>query len=133
MRGIALTTILALGLATQGAAKPSLREVDRVETGLFAIAVADKIRKECGTISGRMLRALGQMQDLADYAQSIGYSEAEIRAYVGSDAEKARMRSKRDAYLRTQGVVHSNPETYCAAGRAEIQQQSRIGALLRAR
>ena len=44
---------------------------------------------------------------------------------------RARMRAQRDAYLAERGVVKSDPETYCAAGRAEIRNGSRIGALLR--
>lgn len=120
-------------LAGSAAASQGLRQEQKVENGLFAIAVADKIRSECATISGRVLKALSQMQELADYAQSIGYSRAEIKAYTQSDIEKQRMEAKRDAYLRTQGVVQSDPETYCAAGHAEIQRSSRIGGLLRAR
>ncbi len=123
-----MTFFAGSALAAQG-----LRQEERVENGLFAIAVADKIRSECSTISGRVLKALSQMQELADYAQSIGYSRAEIKAYTQSDTEKQRMEAKRDAYLRTQGVVQSDPETYCAAGHAEIQRSSRIGGLLRAR
>ncbi len=133
MRKIVLfTLIVTLGAGT-ASANASLRNVDKVENGLFAIAVADKIRKECGSISGQVLKALSQMRGLADHARSLGYSDDEIKAYVDSEQEKARMEAKRDAYLTNQGVVNSQPETYCAAGRAEIQKSSRIGALLRAR
>lgn len=130
---VALISLLSMTLATASLANPSLREVPKVENGLFAIAVADKIRKECGSISGKVLKALSQLRDLSDHAESLGYSRDEIKAYVDSDTEKARMEAKRDAYLNKQGVVKSDPATYCAAGRAEIQKSSGIGALLRAR
>ncbi|MFK7875130.1 MAG: DUF5333 domain-containing protein [Paracoccaceae bacterium] len=129
---IALTLTAAVG-ATSALSKPSLRDVATVEEGLFVIAVADKIRKECGSISGRVLKAMSQMQQLNSFAQDQGYSSTEIKTYVNSDVEKTRMKAKRDAYLTNQGVVKSDPSTYCAAGRAEIQKSSRIGALLRAR
>ena len=125
-----LISSLAAGAA---AAKPSLSSVAKVEDGLFAITVANKIRRECGDISGRIFKARSELLALYDYAQSQGYSEAEIDAYINSDAEKNRMRAKRDTYLANNGVVKSQPETYCAAGRAEIQKSSRIGALLKAR
>ena len=114
-------------------AKPSLRDVARVEQGLFTIAVADKIRRECGDISGRMVRAHGLMRDLVNHARDLGYSDSEIRAYVDDKTEKTRVRARRDAYLSEQGVVKSRPETYCVAGRAEIRNSSEIGELLRAR
>ena len=131
MRGtlsLALVACLAAGVAV---AKPSLRDVEPVETGLLAISVADKIRRECGEISGRLLRAHGEMRALYDLARSRGFSDAEIEAYVTAESEKQRMRAKRDAYLAERGVVKSDPETYCAAGRAEIRSASRIGVLLR--
>lgn len=129
---VAVAVILSLS-STGVMAKPSLRNVGVVEDGLFAISVADKIRKECDTISGRVLKAMGQMRKLADHARDLGYMDDEIKTYVDSRTEKSRMRAKRDAYLTKQGVVNSQPETYCAAGRAEIQKSSRIGALLKAR
>ncbi len=132
MRAVTFSLIFSLA-ATGAFAKPSLRSVDVVEDGLFTIAVADKLRKECDGLAGKILKALSQLSDLQDYASSLGYSDAEIKAYVDSDAEKNRMKAKRDAYLIKQGVVKSDPATYCAAGRAEIQKSSRIGALLRAR
>ncbi|THH38988.1 hypothetical protein E4Z66_05365 [Aliishimia ponticola] len=133
MRFFVVSSLVCAVAAGSVAAKPSLRDVDPVENGLFAIAVADKIRNECDAISGRVLKAMRQLSDLQDYAVSIGYSKDEIKSYVRSDAEKRRMEAKRDAYLTTLGVVKSDPATYCAAGRAEIEKSSRIGALLRAR
>lgn len=128
--------VLALGCATATASTASagsLRDVARIESGLFSIAVADKIRRSCDAISGRYFRARQLMLDLLDHARGEGFSDAEIDAYVTNPAEKNRMRAKRDVYLANQGVVKTAPETYCAAGRAEIEKSSQIGALLRAR
>lgn len=129
-----LTTIAAL-LTAPGAvaSKPSLQNVAVVENGLLAITVADKIRRECDQIAGRIFKARGMLADLYEVARAEGYSDDEIEAYVSSDAQKSRMRVKRDAYLAEQGVVKSDPASYCAAGQAEINKSSQIGALLRAR
>lgn len=133
MRRIIIYTLAASLMAGSALAKPSLREVEQVENGLFSIVVADKIRRECTSISARFLRARSELRRLYEFARTQGYSEEEIEAYVNADSEKKRMEAKRDAYLRTRGVVKSNSETYCAAGRAEIQKSSQIGTLLRAR
>ena len=133
MRKIMLLSVIASLSAGTVTAKSSLQSVTAVENGVFTIGVADKIRRECGDISGRLLKARGELQSLYTYARQQGYSQAEIEAYVKADAEKKRMRAKRDAYLASKGVVKSRPETYCAAGRAEIETSSKIGALLRAR
>jgi hypothetical protein len=131
MRGSVIAGCLIALAASVSAAKPSLRDIEPIETGLFSIAVADKIRKECGSIAGRIFKARGELWSLYRLARAHGYTDEEIEAYVTADAEKNRMRAKRDAYLAAQGVVKSNPETYCAAGRVEIRKGSRIGVLLR--
>lgn len=130
MLGLAAIIVMAV---TAADARPSLRDVPKIENGLFSIAVADKIRSECGDISARMLRALSELKSLESHARGLGYTKDEIKSYIRSDAEKNRMRAKRDAYLATQGVVKTDPATYCAAGRAEIKNSSQIGALLKAR
>lgn len=127
---LTVLTVLTAGVAQ---ARPALQDVEKIENGLFAIAVADKIRRECDGISGRLFRARRVLRDLADHATGLGYSDAEIRTYVDSDVEKTRMRARRDAYLSDQGVVKSDPSTYCAVGRTEIQKSSDIGGLLRER
>ena len=129
---IALIGALA-SASVAGATPTTLQAVTEVEDGLFTVSVADKIRRECGSLSGRFFKARGMLRDLYDTARAQGFSDEEIEAYVESDAQKSRMRAKRDAYLAAQGVVKSDPATYCAAGQAEIRKSSQIGALLRAR
>ena len=132
---IPVVTILAALTAAPSVvgSKPTLQSVPVVEDGLFNVSVADKIRRECGDISGRYLKARAVLSDLYEIARGEGYTDEEIEAYVSSEEQKNRMRAKRDAYLVGQGVVKSNPASYCAAGRAEIDKSSQIGALLRVR
>ena len=131
---LALTVVAALAAAPAAvASKPSLQQVDDIENGLLAVAVADKIRRECGAISGRFFEARRVLNRLYRIASANGYSDIEVETYVASHTQRDRMRVKRDAYLAGQGVVKSDPSSYCAAGRAEIDKSSQIGALLRAR
>ncbi|KIN69246.1 hypothetical protein Z948_2985 [Sulfitobacter donghicola DSW-25 = KCTC 12864 = JCM 14565] len=108
-----------------------MRDVKIVDDAVFDVAVADKIRKECPDISARVVKALTLYRSVRSKARALGYSDEEIEAYGDSDQEKARMRAKGEAYLRANGVVASDPQSYCAVGRKEIQKASRIGSLLR--
>ena len=129
-----LAALAALLIAAlPAAAKPALRDVPEIENTLFAVAIADEVRDQCGTISARMLKALTTLRKIKARANALGYSDAEIRAYIESDNEKARMRKKGESFLKQSGVRLSDPETFCAFGRAEIAKNSAIGALLKAR
>ncbi len=130
MRLIPLCLVLAL-IAGTATAKPPLREVPEIDDGLMAVAIADQIRKSCDGISARMLHAMGVINGLKARAKSLGYSEAEIDAYVSSSAEKARMRAKATAYLAARGVSAGNRDQLCGFGRSEIAARSAIGTLLR--
>ena len=137
MRKLALTAALAAMTAAASPVaaqdKPSMRDVPEIENKLFAAAVGHEISEICPTISARRMKALGQAWQLRSRANELGYSDAEIREYVESDAEKARMRAKGEAWLKANGAVYGQPETFCAVGRAEIEKKSAIGALLRAK
>ncbi|WP_299558014.1 DUF5333 domain-containing protein [uncultured Sulfitobacter sp.] len=128
-------TILALSIlaltATAVAAKPPLRDIKSIDDAVFDVAVADQIRKKCPDISARLLRALSMYQSVRTEARKLGYSDDEIEAYADSDAEKARMKARGAAYFKANGVVTSDPQSYCALGRKEIEKSSRIGSLLR--
>lgn len=123
---------LMLLVPVAGQAKPPLREVKEIDDELYYIAVAKEISDLCGEISGRRMKAIGVMWSLRSKANRLGYSDAEIRAYVESDAEKARMRAKGEAFLARHGVSYEKPETFCTLGRAEIERNSAIGVYLRA-
>jgi len=120
-------------LAGAAAAKPPLREVAEIENVIFSAAVGKEISDICDSISARKLKALGKAWTLRSRANELGYTDAEIKEYVESKAEKARMRAKGEAYLKAQGAIYGQPETFCAVGRAEIAKNSAIGALLRAK
>lgn len=129
MRMMVLALVLAAGTAN---AKQPLEEVESVTSGLLWIGIADEIRNTCPSISARMIRALGYINDIQNEAKSLGYSKAEIDAFRKSDANKAELRRRGEAYLQANGVDLNDPNSYCVLGRAEIKKSSQIGALLRA-
>lgn len=125
--------VAIIATAPMASAKQSLRDVKAIDDGLFALAIANEIRENCGSVSARMIKAYSFLKSLESQAKSMGYSDAEIRSHIKSDTEKARMRKIGEAYLKDNGVDRSDPETFCALGRAEIEKSSQIGALLRAK
>lgn len=114
-------------------AKPALKTVTEISEGLITIGMADEIRNECGSIKPRIFRAISHLRKLHDRAQALGYSKAEIDAYVENKQEKARLMGIVRARLSKKGVNLDQPNTYCTVGRAEISAKSGIGRLLRAK
>lgn len=127
---------LALGAALTAAALPAhagLKDEAGINQGLLYLAAADKIRRECGSIGGRLFRAQSYANALKKAAAERGYSEAEIDAYINNDANKAAMRERRNAYFKSKGASNLDPASLCVLGQAEMASGSQIGQLLRAK
>ncbi len=120
----------AASASTSTPVRPPLGQVPHVWESLFAAAVGDRIRKNCPTISPRILVVLRKRRDLERYAEELGYSRAEIDAFIADEAEQARMRAQVLAYLAAHNVTRGDPESFCRLGRAEIARGSLIGQLL---
>lgn len=129
---LAAVAVLLLPFSA-AAAKPSLREVPEIEGPLFAVAMAKEIADHCDSLAARFLKGVGELRRLRARANALGYADSEIRAYIQSDVEKARMRAKGERQLIASGVSYQDSETFCAFGRAEIKKNSAIGVLLRAK
>ncbi len=130
LRMIGLIAGMAL-IAGITAARPPLAEVDHVREGIITAGIAYEIGDKCGPIDARLVRGYAFLNSLKTHAQGLGYSDAEIEAYVGDRAEKRRLEAIARERLATMGAVVGEPETYCAVGRAEIAAGSQIGQLLR--
>ncbi len=125
--------IFAAVPAVSAEAKPHLRDVPEIENTLFTVALANEVGKKCDSLRGRRIKGFNLLLKLRSRANALGYSDDEIRSFVESETEKARMRAKGEAYLKSRGVDLNNPETFCAFGRAEMAKSSAVGALLKAR
>ncbi|MEJ5217356.1 DUF5333 domain-containing protein [Cognatishimia sp. D5M38] len=130
MRMILIAGLVVAAGAAQ--AKQDLKDVPSVWNGLLNIGIANEIRETCPSISARMVRAALRLNSIQNEAEGMGYSQAEIDAFRTSEANKAAMRAEGEAYMKNNGVVKGDAETYCALGRAEIAKSSQIGRLLRA-
>ncbi len=113
-------------------ALPPLPENEHVVGSLTAAAIGDRIRRECPSISPKMWKVLLEANALKSYALRQGYSEAEIEAFIGDEAEKKRIKAAAKRWLADQGAVKGDPDTYCAIGLREIERGTLTGSLLRA-
>ncbi|MDX5382143.1 MAG: DUF5333 domain-containing protein [Rhodobacterales bacterium] len=122
---------LVLALPAMAAGKPNLRDLPEIDDSMLWVALAIEISDRCPTIEPRTMRGLTYLWSIRSRAQALGYTPSEIKAYVDSDAEKARMRARGEAYVRDQGLNPTKDADLCKLGQAEIAKGSQIGAFLR--
>jgi hypothetical protein len=127
---IFLIAILSLTLVTPTLANPPLREVKSINDGLLYVGLADEIRKNCGSISGRIFRGVARLRSIHKSAVDMGSSKQEIETFVDSRVEKDRLKARGQAYLKANGASLNKPETMCALGKKEIASKTAIGSLL---
>lgn len=127
---VVLTTSAALAQANT---LPGLQQEEDINRGLLVVAVADKIRRECDSIGGRLFTARSYANALKDMASERGYSDDEIDAYINDKQNKAAMRERRNAYYEKHGASNLDPNSLCVLGRSEINKNSQIGRLLKAK
>ena len=130
------TIVLSMSLiagSVSASAQSGLYQEKDINDGLLVISIADKIRRGCSSISARIFKAQSYATGLKDLAESRGYSSEEIENYIENDTNKAEMRERRNAYFFARGASNLDPDSLCVLGRVEIQKQSQIGVLLRAK
>lgn len=115
-------TALALG---------PLKDEPSVRDGIIAVGIAYEIGAQCGSIEARYLRGLSYLNELKATAASLGYSDAEIDAYIDDDAEKDRLEAVARQQLADLGAVPGDEASYCAVGAAQIAAGTQVGQLLR--
>ena len=76
-------------LSNSASADTGLSQEADINKGLVIIAAADKIRRSCDTIGGRLFRAQRYANSLKEVARSRGYSDQQIDAFLDSKAERA--------------------------------------------
>ena len=129
MRILMITTVTTI-LATSALANPPLREVKSINDDLLAVGLADEIRKNCSSISGRLIKGVSRLLAIHKSAVAIGYSKTEIETFVDSREEKNRLKARGHAYLKANGASLDDSASMCALGRKEIAKNTAIGSLL---
>ena len=117
-------------LATPAAALEPLAKEKYINDRLVAARIADRIRRTCPTIDGRIFYAYGEARKLKSYARDKGYSNAQIDAFLDSKPDKKRIYAVAEDYLTRKGAKAADPQSFCAIGRQEIAAKTIIGSLL---
>ena len=127
-----LFILFTLTLTAQSAlALGPLKDVATVRDGIIAVGMAYEIGDKCGSIEARYLRGLGVLNQIKAEAAGLGYSDAEIDAYIGDDAEKDRLEAMARQQLADLGAVVGDEASFCAVGAAQIAAGTQVGQLLR--
>ncbi|KAA9009735.1 DUF5333 domain-containing protein [Histidinibacterium aquaticum] len=125
-------TVTALTLLAASAAQAApLAEERVIREGLIAAGIAYEIGEVCDSLDARLLRGLAYLEQLRGTALELGYTRAEIEAFLDDDAEADRLEAEARARLAAKGAVKGIAESHCAVGRAEIAAGTTIGQLLR--
>jgi len=128
---LAAIILAAAGVAAPASAQPPLKDVAEVRDGIIYVGMAYEISRKCDEIGARTWRGINYLQSLKRRANELGYSDAQIDAYVDDRAEKNRLEGIARQQLAHLGVVAGDPATYCAVGHAQIAANTRVGWLLR--
>lgn len=112
-------------------ARKVLRADEHLNDGLRAVVIADAIRNRCPSISGRLIRAFFFLKGLENYARKKGYREEDVSAFLQDRIERERVFNEARKYLEEHGAKEGDPESFCRVGRAEIEQGTPIGKLLK--
>ena len=129
--------VIATGLMTAaGSARAdrydALRNDERLHNGLLVVTIGRHIERTCPSIDRRNLAANAFLLGLANHAMGLGYTRAEVTAYVEDDAEQERYIALARQYFAERGVTEdTDAEGACRVGRDEIAAGSPIGRLLR--
>ena len=130
MKTLLPLALIGAVLASPAAALDPLSQEKYINDRLIAARIADRIRRTCPTIDGRILYAYGEARKLKSYAQKKGYSNAQIDAFLDNRQEKDRIYAVAEDYLKRKGARADDPQSFCAVGRQEIANRSVIGSLL---
>lgn len=130
-RGPVLAALLgAIAFGAPAHALEPLSQEKYINDRLIAARIADRVRRTCDRIDGRLFYAFGEARKLKSYARNKGYTNAQIDAFLDSKADKKRIYAVAEDYLLRNGAKKSDPQTFCAIGRREIANRSIIGSLL---
>lgn len=128
--GALAAACLATPLTAAAAPTTPLSQNAHVMGQLVAARMADVIRHQCPTISGRVIKAFFKAEELKNYALDQGYTADQIRAFLKDPKAKAMVSARADAGLKKLGARPGDAQSYCKAGKAEIASGSLTGSLL---
>lgn len=126
-----LTIALTLAVTAPAFALVPINENPEIREKLLQGFIGDAIADNCPTIKARTMKALGELNNLRDFALKQGYEASVVRAFVTSKEEKAKFKVEAAEWLKARGAEPGNAEAYCTIGEEEIAKGTLAGSLLR--
>ena len=127
------TIALTLAVTAPAYALVPINEEPVIHDKLLQGFIGDAIADNCPTMEARKLRALGELNNLRDYALKQGYESSVVRDFVTSKEEKKKFKAEAAEWLKAKGAEPGKPEAYCKIGEEEIAKDSLVGYLLRSK
>ena len=124
---VAVSLLLVSPVLAQG----PINKEPHINNTLLQGFIADAIADNCPTMEARKLRALGELNNLRDYALKQGYEAGVVKEFVTSKEEKKKFKAEAAEWLKAKGAEPGKPEAYCKIGEEEIAKGSLAGSLLR--
>ena len=128
-----LTIALTLAVTAPAYALVPINEEPVIHDKLLQGFIGDAIADNCPTMEARKLRALGELNNLRDYALKQGYESSVVKEFVTSKEEKKKFKAEAAEWLKAKGAEPGKPEAYCKIGEEEIAKDSLVGYLLRSK
>jgi len=136
-----LVAVLALPVATSAAPEPgnmtqaqvneTLRNTPDLWNALYLAAVVNEIARRCDNLRGPgRFERTRYFLALYNQARRLGFSRAQLEAFVEDQGERARMTGHVEAYFRSKGARSDDPASICALGRAEMAAGTPVGQRL---
>jgi len=116
---------------TQAQVNETLRSNPQLFGGLYLAAQIYEIARRCETLRGpNKLARTAYFLGLYNQARRLGFSRAQIEAFVEDPAERAQMDALVRAYVEGRGARLDDEASMCALGRAEMAAGTAIGQRL---
>lgn len=130
LAALGAAAITAAALAAPAAALEPLSQERYINDRLIAARIADRIRRECPSIDGRLVYAYSQARALERYALDKGYTRQQVEAFLDDKAEKKRIYAVAEDYMARNGVKKGDAQSFCRLGMQEIAKRTVTGSLL---
>lgn len=119
------------GIAAPEPRLPPLGQVEKISEAMFAAALAYEVEQHCDKIGRNEWRVFTEGMSLIYVAKRMGYTRAEIEAFIDDKSELARFRAGAKARLEAAGVSLEEQDSICSFGIGLIEEKSYEGSLLK--
>lgn len=131
---IVLASPIRADAMPQADVNTALRGNADIYNGLFTAALIKHIVDTCQDLQGpNRLQRVTFFMGLYNQARGMGFTRAQIEAFVDDKTEQQRLQGVVDGFLTQAGVDPSNTQAVCTYARAEMADRSALGRRLRER